>query len=180
MIKLLLLLYLSLSLNSVDSKKYNNYIKSDPTIVIPGYGAERIVLGEKISSALYRLKKNNFHLSKFSKEQELFSRVFNIKSNYRIYFKRIYYFEKKGIIIFSNDAIITGIMGLNSSRVTIESVNLEKGIESILFNYGSKDLHIIKNSTGKIYSYLNYGIAFFDDDIDNTIDMYLVFKPQAK
>ena len=67
---------------------------------------------------------------------------------------------------------------MNSYRITIDSVNLSNGVEYFVFNYGNSGVTILSRKSNKIYIYTNLGIAIFDDKNDDTIDMYVVFKPE--
>ena len=172
MIKVLSLILIITILNGGLIKK----IKTDETIIVPGIGAEKIVIGENIATAYKVLNENKYKLSKFRKQKELFKEIFKIESNVKIYYDKIHYFNLKKVIIFSREGIITAIIGLRINRVTEESVSLDRGIDYFIFNYGNENIRQFSNDRGKIYISKKMGIALFDDNDNNKISMFLIFK----
>lgn len=162
-------------------------IKTDINLIVPGVGAENASLKDE-SGILISIKGYPDSVSKFEETKDLFHHVFGIDSRIKIYFNRIYYYEKQKSVFFINDNIITAIAGMTNSRITSDSIALKKGIEYFIFGYGNNKLTVLIKSDdknrGRIYLYQENGIAVFDDEDDDIIDMYVVFpkiiKDEAK
>lgn len=151
-------------------------VKQDDSFIVPGFGANKVVLEENINYAIQRFKHNSFKLSKPRKISELFKDVLKISSKIQIYFDALYYNaeNKFSICVFNNS--IVAIIGTNVNKITIDFVDLNNGVNNFIFNYGNKNLYQISNGSHAIYYYLIKGIAVIDDDSNDTIDMYIVFK----
>ena len=55
---------------------------------------------------------------------------------------------------------------------------LTDGADSFIMNYGNSGLNIVNKDGHRIYIYRKMGIAIFDDNSDDSIDMYLIFPPE--
>ncbi len=172
--KLLIVFLLSTPAENPLSQK----IKGDNRLVAPGLGGEGIVLKEEGATVISK-KGYPDKVSEFKEKRELFRDVYGIKSRVKIYFNKIYYYKKKKAIVFIDNKYISGIAGLSNSRVTVESVDLKKGVEYFIFGYGNDRLNILLKSSDKkgdkVYLYPELGIAVVDDMNDDIIDMYIVF-----
>jgi energy-coupling factor transporter transmembrane protein EcfT len=155
---------------------YTALIRADRSLVVPGKGGEGILLGEDASAAVGSLTEDNFTVSRFKNERDLYHDVFKIKSPHRILFDKIIYFPSLETVLLSLQGKISSIVGLSSRRITSDSIDLGKGIEYILFSYGNQRLFTRKNKNSAVYIYLDNGIAFVDDNSDNSLDMYILFK----
>lgn len=155
----------------------NEVIKHDASLLIPGFGASGIVLGEDSNSVIRRFKKHELKLSKPKKGDELFKSIFKISCSTKIYFDSLYYNDERKISFFVFHGKIVSIIGLDLNKATIDAVSLLQGVNNFIFHYGNKNLYIYKSGTHGIYLYPGLGIAIVDDDMNDTIDMYLVFKP---
>ena len=78
------------------------------------------------------------------------------------------------MIFFHNDRV-SAIAGLNTFRVTSDSVSLQNGIDNFIYNYGNSGLAIMKKGSHAMYLYRKQGIAVIDDSVNDSIDMYLLF-----
>lgn len=154
-------------------------IQSDRTLIVPGLGAEKILLGEDAQRILAVMGYPE-RIARFKKTQELFKHILNIKTSPNIYFTKIYYYKSSGIILFLNKKKVTSIVGLNNFRITSESVNLQNGAEYFIFNYGNKNLTTIRKKKNILYLYPQQGIAIVDDKNDDTINMYIIFNQEIK
>ena len=86
-------------------------------------------------------------------------------------------YNKDSSVVFLNNGIITAIAGLKMERrVTSDAVLLSKGVDNFILNYGNKGLNTINKGNHRVYIYRNLGIAIFNDNNDDIIDMYLIFK----
>ncbi len=161
-------------------KDIDKLIRKDRKLVVPGRGGEGVLIGEETSAAQGRLSGDNFTLSRFRIELDLYRDILKVESPHRIPFDRILFYPDLDTVLLSRKGCVNGIIGLNSMRITSDSVNLDKGLEYIIFNYGSESLVTLKKRKGTIYIYLNSGIAFIDDNSDNSLDMYILFKTEKQ
>lgn len=155
----------------------NARIKSDESLIVPGRGAENIILNDNVAELL-SVKGHPDRIAQFRERREIFKDIFKVDSPVKIYFDRIYYYQLERLTVFALNRRVSSILGMNSYRITIESVNLSNGVEYFVFNYGNSGVTILSRKSNKIYIYTNLGIAIFDDKNDDTIDMYVVFKPE--
>jgi hypothetical protein len=158
------------------SLNLDDRIKSDESLIVPGRGAENIILNDNAAEFL-SIKGYPDRIAQFRTKRELFKDVFKIDSPVKVYFDKIYYYQLKRLTIFTLNRKISSIIGMNSYRITIDSVNLSNGVEYFVFNYGNSGVKILSRKNNKIYIYTKLGIAIFDDKNDDTIDMYVVFQP---
>ncbi|MCU0822949.1 MAG: hypothetical protein MUC95_10845 [Spirochaetes bacterium] len=153
-------------------------VRDDINLVVPGIGSEKIVLKEEGGSVISK-KGYPDSVSQFDEKKELFHHVFGVNSGFKIFFTRIYYYERQKSVFFIYDNTIVAIAGTTNSRITSDAVDFKKGVAYFIFGYGNNKLKVITKSgdrnTDKIYLYPEAGIAVIDDGDDDTIDMYLVF-----
>lgn len=149
-------------------------IRNDRVLVVPGVGAENILLNDKADTVLTVIGYPD-KVSEFRERMELFVNIFEVKSPVKIYYDKIYFYESRKAVIFLDNGIVSAITGLSSSRISSDSVDLSRGIDYFVFSYGNRDREIIKKDHDSIYLYSNKGIAVIDDDSNDSIDMYIVF-----
>ncbi len=155
-------------------------IKQDESFVVPGLGAEKVLLDEDISRVTPRFARNSFKVSKPNRIIELFKDIFNLSTKVPIYFDAIYHNGEKKFSLFVFQNKVTAILGMNTNRITFDFVGLESGVRSFIFHYGNKDLNSVKNESHGIYYYPSKGIAVVDDNLNDNIDMYLIFKARKQ
>lgn len=151
-------------------------IRNDNTLIVPGTGAENILLKQQADEIL-TIKGYPEKISEFKEKKELFKDVFKANNSIKINFDKIFYYDFQKAIFFLDSNIVTAIAGLNSRKITIDSIDLTRGVEFFIFNYGNRNLQILKKDNGSkdtIYLY-GRGIALVDDRGDDKIDMYIVF-----
>ncbi len=158
----------------------NDRILKDDAMIIPGRGAEKILLYEDINIVIERYGKFKFKYSKPEKISELFKDIFKIDGKIHIYFDGIYYNDEKKFTVFVFQRKIIAIAGFNMNRTTGESVQFGKGVDNFIFSYDNMGLTIMENAGNKIYIYPDRGLAIVDDDSNDSIDMYLVFTSSPK
>ncbi len=156
----------------------NTKVKNDGSLVVPGLGAERVVLNED-NNAVISIKGYPDRVSEFDEKKEFFNDILGLESPVKIYFDKIYYYKRKTTVVLMHKRLVTGIVGMSNSRVTIDSVDLGKGIEYFVFGYGNDKQEVLVKSNDKkgdiIYLYPERGIALVDDRNNDVIDMYVVF-----
>jgi len=162
---LLIFLFLSCTTGQKDAEQ------NDVTLVIPGKSAEGFTLDDAVNiaagEALIETESIPESLSFLNGNNQIPLAPFN-----SIIYRRGRY------ALFTNNGVIKAIAGLSpASRVTDDAVKLTDGADSFIMNYGNTGLEIVKDNDHKIYIYRHSGIAIFDDDSDDSIDMYLIFPP---
>jgi hypothetical protein len=93
-------------------------------------------------------------------------------------FNRILY-RRNRYALFTDNGIVQAVAGLSpADRITDDAVKLTDGADSFIMNYGNSGLNIVNKDGHRIYIYRKMGIAIFDDNSDDSIDMYLIFPPE--
>jgi hypothetical protein len=172
--KLLLLITVGLLSAAPINKNPAEIIRSDETLIIPGIGGERIVMGMNISDVI---SQNGCpeKIADFREGKELFEHIFKIDSPKKIRFDKIFYYKSNNYIVFFRNQMVSAVIGLNTNRITNEFVSLNSGVEYFIFCYGNSGLDLLKKDRNLIYIYSKFGIAIVDDNGDDKIDMYMVF-----
>lgn len=149
----------------------------DGTMIAPGFGSDGILLGEDINAVIVRFGKSRFKLSKPDRARDLFSHVLKIAGPVKILFDAIYNNEERRCAACVFRGKVVAVIGFESGRTTTDNVNIQSGAENFIFNYGNRSLRTITSGTNKMYCYPGLGIVVADDDMNDTIDLYLVFPP---
>lgn len=149
-------------------------IKNDPSLVAPGFGAEGVVLGERISSLL-RDRGRPDRVAAPGSAQHLFGAIFGYDAGPRIGFDRIFHYAYGRFSVFLRGDQVVAVACYDRARVTTDAVNLAAGAESFIFNYGNSGLERLARRSSTMYVYPNLGIAVADDGNDDSIDLVLVF-----
>ena len=149
-------------------------IRLDESLIVPGSGAENIILGDTVSEVRAR-KGAPEKTALFNNDHELFRDIFGISSPAEVSYRKIFHYSIMGIMVFFSNDRVTAVAGLNTFRVTSDSASLQNGVDSFIFNYGNRDLTVLKKGSHTLYLYRKQGIAVIDDGNNDTIDMYLVF-----
>ncbi len=160
------------------SSDMHNRIATDDTLIIPGIGAEKILLGETSETVIAR-RGAPLRTVKAETTGEVFQNIFNVKSDLKIPFDAIYYYGEGKGIFFLHMNIVSAIAGSARNRVTVDAVFLEKGVQQFIFHYGNEGLMTVPKGKHTAYCYPRKGIALFDDDGNDGIDLYMVFKAAA-
>ena len=142
-------------------------IKRDINLIVPGKSAEGFDLGQKI-------KKEDYII--YESSETNISDILETDNVADIKFDSLVR-NGNASILFLEKGIIAAIAGLTiERRTTSDAVLLSRGIDNFILNYGNSGLSIVKTKNHSIYIYKESGIAVFDDNNDNTIDMYLIFR----
>ena len=155
-------------------------IKQDDSFIVPGLGANRVLLDEDINYVIQRFKQHGFNISKPKKIAELFKDVFNLSSTTPIYFDTLYHNDenKFSLCVYQNKVV--AVIGTNINKITIDFVDLNAGINNFIYHYGNKNLHQMRNGSHGIFYYPEKGIAVVDDNLNDTIDMYIIFMTRGR
>jgi len=163
----ILLLFLLLSCSTGEQKKEKN----DVTLIVPGESAEGFIINTAASTD------DAAEIIQSSVLPDFFSPLFTQRQNTLIKFNSVIYLRNR-YAVFVNDGTVSAIAGLSpSNRVTDDAFRLTEGADSFIMNYGNSGLKIIKDGRHRIYLYNKLGIAVFDDNGDDSIEMYIVFPP---
>jgi hypothetical protein len=152
-------------------------LRHDESLVAPGIGSNLVLIGESIDSVMQQLGRERLRISKPAKAGELFKDVFHAGNKLQILFSAIYYNENNYALCVNRGTIVS-IIGFNNAVVTIDGVSLKTGINNFIFHYGNNNCVRIKSGTHGLYVYPKIGFAIIDDDMNDTIDLYIVFTPQ--
>jgi hypothetical protein len=162
----------------VDIIPYDALLR-DCTLIAPGIGAEGILINEDIDDVFKRVGRIKYKISKPRATSELFKNVFKVNGKSKIYFEALYYHEENKYTACVFHGKVVAIIGLNYNRVTLDSVNLRSGINNFVYNYGSRNCHLVKSDSSAVYIYPARGIAVADDGMNDSIDLYLIFKAET-
>ncbi len=154
-------------------------VRSDTALIAPGMGAEGVLLGDT-QKELAALSFSADKEASFDEPKDLFADIYGESVNLKIPYSKIYYYETRRFVVFMNRDAVTAIAGMNTGRVTADSVGLENGMQHFMFNYGNEGLAIVTKNPHRLLIYRSLGIAVADDEGDGTIDMYIVFPPAAR
>ncbi|MCX7678794.1 MAG: hypothetical protein N2316_06210 [Spirochaetes bacterium] len=158
------------------SHNLSNRVQNDETLVIPGIGAEKVLIDDNKENVIARLG-SPIRVVTFENAQEVFTTIFQLPPELHIPFEDIYYYGNEHGIIFFHKGNVSAIGGFAKKRVTHDGVSLENGIQRVIFHYGNEELLTLAKGKHRAYIYFQKGIALFDDNGDDGIDLYLIFKP---
>lgn len=161
-----LIIYSIFILSCASPKNSTNEI--DRNLVIPGKTAEGYNLGDR---------PENIKPVKAGTTDNI-GKILDLDCFSSIQFDS-YVYNRDTSVIFLHNGIITAIAGLKTERrITSDAVPLSRGIDNFILNYGNSGLVIKSRKKNKVYYYKIMGIAVFNDNNDNTIDMYLILPKQ--
>ena len=152
-------------------------IKRDDHLIVPGFGAENILLGENVGELSKQYKKDNYRIVKPDGENNLLQHVFKTSFRKKIMFDEMYYFEGRKIIIMIREKIVVSVLSMNRQRVTIDSVDLHLGVENFIKAYKKNKFKKYLSNDNVLYNCRELGIGIVDDGNDDVVDMYYVFYP---
>ncbi len=155
--------------------KEASMVVSDSTLIVPGVGAEGVLLGMTLKE-IKELKGEPLRVTE-KKRWKLFRDVFQLKEIADVPFDMMIEYGYPGITIGLKDCKVQFVIGQSQQRVTISGVSLEKGVSYVIFRMGNEGLHILERTQKSLYMYKSRGVAFFDDGSNDSIDMYAVFNP---
>jgi hypothetical protein len=157
-----------------------NKIRSDDVLVAPGIGAQSVLLDDSIDSIMQKAGRDKFKFSKPAVPGDVFKDIFHVSIKIRIAFDAIYYNEYNNLALFVHRGNVVAIIGLVNTGITAEGVSLKAGINNFIFNYGNNNIVRLLSGSHGMYIYPSMGIAVVDDDMNDTIDLYVVFAPQSR
>ena len=163
---------------TIPAQDLSERLRADETLIVPGIGAEKLLLSDSAADVASR-KGTPERIARFAATEELFTTIFNLPTELKIPYNMIYYYNENKCAIFFHDNRITAIAGLNTNRVTDLPSDLNRGMDSFIFNYGNQGMELKEKSANRACLYPERGIAVFDDGKDGRIDLYLVFPAKA-
>lgn len=147
----------------------------DSSLVVPGVGAEGILLGMKVEE-VKELKGEPERVTQ-KKRWMLFEDVFKLKEVDDVPFDSMLVYGYPDVTVGLKSGKVQFVIGQSSQRVTSSGVSLERGVQYLIFRMGNEGLHILERTEKSLYMYSTRGLALFDDGSDDSIEMYAVFKP---
>ncbi len=113
-------------------------------------------------------------------EEDLFVNIFHLQLKKPVIkFSKIYYYKDKYTFFFYNNRVVAFI-GYDKDYLIKKNLSILNGVEEIVFKLGNKDLEIIEEKNRALYLYKALGLAFFDDNKDDSIDLFLLFNSNGK
>ena len=152
----------------------------DGAVIAPGFGSDEIMLGEDINAVINRFGTSRFRISRPDHACDLFAHVFKVAGPVTILFDAIYTNEERKCAACVLKGKVVAVIGFASGRSTSDDVNVQRGAENFVFNYGNCGLRVLTSGTNRIYCYPRIGMAIVDDDMNDTIDLYFIFTPAVK
>lgn len=156
-----------------------NTLRHDESLAAPGIGANTVLIGDAIDSVIQKKGREKFKISKPQMTGELFKDVFHISNALQIHFNALYYNENDMYSLCVYNGKIVAIIGLNNSVTTIDGINLKSGINNLIYYYGNNNIVRVQRGSHGLYEYPSLGIAVIDDDMDDTIDLFIIFSPRT-
>ncbi len=102
--------------------------------------------------------------------------IIKIEAFSKLNFDSILY-KQDSVILFVENKTIIAIAGLKSERrITSDAVKLSAGTGNFVQNYGTSGLETFTTSNHTVHIYKISGIAVFDDNSDDIINMYMIFR----
>lgn len=147
----------------------------DDQLIVPGFGAEQVLLGKDFSEITKQFKKDNYKIVQPPTKNNLLKHVFKTSIFNNIYFDRMYFFEKRGFVVLTQNQKVVALLSMNVQRVTIDSVDLHLGIKNFLDAYQKYNFKKNKLGNNTIYNSNRLGMGVVDDGNDNLLDMYYIF-----
>jgi hypothetical protein len=140
---------------------------TDRNLIIPGASAEGYKLGDEIDVKTSGIMEAG--------EGDI-AGIINVDYFDSIKFDSLIY-ENDTSALFLDKGVVKAIAGFKiERRVTSDGVLLSKGLDNFIVHYTLEKPLIISKGNNKVLIYNDLGIALFDDNSDNYIDMYLIFN----
>lgn len=152
-------------------------LRTDDSLIVPGIGSQTVLVGDMIDSIVQKSGREKFKISKPAKPGELFKDVFHISSKIQILFDAMYYSENSNYALCISHGKVVAIIGFINTGITSDGVSLKSGINNFIFYYGNTNLIRIQSGSHGLYIYQIKGMAVIDDDMNDSIDLYIIFSP---
>jgi hypothetical protein len=153
-------------------------LRADDSLIAPGIGSHTILVGDMIDTVINKTGRVKLKISKPAAPGELFKDVFHIVTKIKIVFDAMYYSENNNYALCISHGTVVAIIGLINTGITTDGVSLKSGINNFIFYYGNNNVLRILGGSHGLYIYQTKGIAVIDDDMNDSIDLYIVFSPQ--
>jgi len=151
-------------------------VRKDEYLIVPGVGAESVILQDKKFDIRSILGQEKYTISQTQRLFDIFIDVLGVKGLPSVSFNCIYFVENKSVMYFIENDHVVAIAGLRCNRVTIDLVELHRGVRHVLSRYNQT--RMVKNEIkgNVIFVFPEIGFAIADDNNDNVIDFYIVFS----
>lgn len=144
----------------------NSYPQPDINLIVPGKTSEGYSIGLTMKDA---------EIAEGMISTGSLKDITKIESFQDLFFDSIIIKRNSAILFLKNKSIIA-IAGLKiERRTTADAVLLSHGSDNFVQKYGTDERETIRIGQHKVHIYKKSGIAIFDDNSDDFIDMYLVF-----
>jgi len=146
----------------------------DESLIVPGVGGAGILI-DAPENELVLLKGKPTKITQ-TVSHDFFSSVIKIKSAISLPFNYLYVYNNPLRIIGLLHNKVSFIVLVDYSGVLIDGTSIAKGVMAILFYYGNEGMQCIREVWGSIYLYSSRGVAFVDENNDDSVDGIIIFK----
>lgn len=151
-------------------------IRRDDQLVVPGYGAEQVVLGISLGEVGAQFKKDDYKVVIPGKMNNFLKHVLRSPVYNKINFESMLFFNKRNFVLLMNKGVVVSVLSMNVQRVTIDSVDIHNGVRNFLKSYRSYKFNKSRFGQNTMYHCNRLGIGFVDDGNDDDIDMFYIFN----
>lgn len=152
----------------------DSMVVKDETLIVPGIGASSTVI-DLSEDEVVLLKGNPFEKTQ-SVTHDFIKDVLAIQSEIHLPFNYLYIYRNPSTIIGFYNGRVSFVVVLGSHGVLLDGVKVSRGIMAILFHYGNEGMKVIRDADGAIFIYASKGIAFIDENNDDSVDGIIIFK----
>ena len=149
----------------------------DESLIVPGVGAGGLVLDMPTNDVVV-IKGAPLTTTKKG-TSDFMNDVLKVHSEVSLPFNYLYVYNNSNIIIGFENNLVSFIVVWQANGVLIEGIPLSKGIAVIVFHYGNQGLSVIDQDKATLFIYPYRGIAFIDDNKDESIDAIMIFKKKG-
>ncbi|HOO70577.1 MAG TPA: hypothetical protein PK926_02370 [Spirochaetota bacterium] len=153
-------------------------INNNTRVIVPGIGAEGVLLGDKEGDVIRKYKDSDISIIRTEKK-DFFSDVLRINAPCPVYFNKIIKIANANIACFLYNGSVCAITGSNNDSVVLNNISIINGVDYFIYSFGNRGIIKFQSGKNQLLLYAEKGICIADDDNDNDIDLYAVFKCNA-
>jgi hypothetical protein len=153
-------------------------VPGDPRMVAPGLGAEGVLLGATEGDVVRKYGDRDLSVAR-AEAADLFSQVLKVRVDCSVIFDRILRFGDSDVSFFIYQGSVVAITGAAPGRrVLSEGVEADmgRGADYVVFSLGNQGLERISSGKNRLYLYAGRGFLVADDQGNDSIDLYAVFR----
>ena len=150
-------------------KNQYEIINNNTRVIVPGIGAEGVLLGDKEGDVIRKYKATDISIIRTEKK-DFFSDVLRINAPCQVYFNKIIKIANANIACFMYNGSVCVITGSNNDRVVLNNISIINGIDYFIYSFGNKGISKFQSGKNHLLLYAEKGICIADDDNDNDND----------